>query len=124
MSETEAERRHGHFFHTLAVQAGEKWAQPQLPRATVGPIWTSNTFVSESPEEMDAILGGERFGYTYSRHHNPTVTALADAVAELEGGGHAIGYASGMAAVFGALAAVPFREGDTVLAASDLYGAS
>lgn len=110
-------------FATRAVHAGERRAA-EPPTPTVGPVYASNTFLAPSPHEMDAILGGERHGFTYSRHHNPTVEALAEAVADLEGGGRAVAYASGMAAVFGALAAAPVAQGDTVLLAADLYGAS
>lgn len=108
---------------TRAVHAGERTGGPNV-RPTVGAVYLSNTFLHESPATMDAILGGEKDGYTYSRHHNPTVTAMARAVADLEGGGEAIAYASGMAAIHAALMAVPLAAGDTVLAASDLYGAS
>lgn len=114
-------------FATRAVHAGEgHGARPAAPppTPTVTPIFASNTYLSPSPEEMDAILGGERRGYTYARHDNPTVVALAQAVAELEGGARAVAYASGMGAVFAALAAAPVVQGDRVLLAGDLYGAS
>jgi cystathionine beta-lyase/cystathionine gamma-synthase len=114
-------------FATCAVHAGERHgtrtAEP-TPLPTVAPIFASNTFLPDSPEVMDAILGGEVHGYTYSRHHNPPGGALAEAVAELEGGARAVAYASGMAAVFAALTAAPLSEGDRVLLAADLYGAS
>lgn len=111
-------------FYTRAVHAREAHHAFTPVRPTVTPIYASNTFLTDAPEDMDAILGGARPGYTYSRHHNPTVSALTQAAAELEGGGHAVAYASGMAALFAALAAVPLTAGDTVLAASDLYGAT
>ncbi len=111
-------------FATRAVHAGERREHGAAPVPTVGPIYASNTFLAPDPEVMDAILGGSRPGYTYTRHHNPTVTALADAVAALEGGAHAVAYASGMAAVLAALAGAPLSRDDRVLLAADLYGAS
>ncbi|HDQ73777.1 MAG TPA: aminotransferase class I/II-fold pyridoxal phosphate-dependent enzyme, partial [Chloroflexi bacterium] len=67
---------------------------------------------------------GERSGYVYARHGNPTVTALEQAVAALEGGEAALAFASGMAAVHAALLALGARAGTTVLAARDIYGAT
>jgi len=107
---------------TRAVHAGEDRGAAAI-RPTVSPIYASNTYLPDTPEAMDAILGGAP-GFTYARHHNPTAVATARAVADLEGGGHALTYASGMAAVAAALQAVPVVAGDTVLAAQDLYGAS
>jgi cystathionine beta-lyase/cystathionine gamma-synthase len=109
--------------HTRAVHAGERDRERGLV-PTVGPIYASNTFLCDTPEEMDRILGGEQHGYTYARHLNPTAAALGRAVADLEGGGFGMTYASGMAAVLASLAAVPLRQGDVVLAGQDLYGAS
>lgn len=108
--------------YTRAVHAGESHGMRRV-RATVEPIYASTTFLTDTPDEMDAILGG-RPGFSYARYQNPNGAAAADAVADLEGGGRAMAYASGMAAVAAALTAVPLRAGDSVLAAQDLYGAS
>ncbi len=82
----------------------------------------SNTYVAP-PEVMDEILGGAP-GYTYGRHHNPTVDALTHAMAGLEEGEAALAYASGMAAIHAALAAMELGPGDALLLSRDLYGAS
>lgn len=107
---------------TRAVHAGESRGTQKI-RATVEPIYASTTFLADTPEELDAVLGGAA-GYSYARYENPNAGAAATAVADLEGGGQALGYASGMAAIAAALTAVPLEKGDTVLAAQDLYGAS
>lgn len=112
----------GRSIYTRAVHAGESHGTSRV-RATVEPIYASTTFLTDTPEEMDAILGGAP-GFSYARYQNPNGAAAADAIADLEGGGRAMAYASGMAAVAAALTAVPLRAGDTVLAAQDLYGAS
>lgn len=107
---------------TRAVHAGESRGT-QTIRATVEPIYASTTFLADTPEELDAALGGKT-GYSYARYQNPNAAAAAAAVADLEGGGEAMAYATGMAAIAAALTAVPIQQGDTVLAAQDLYGAS
>ncbi|MDI3316878.1 MAG: PLP-dependent transferase [Bacillota bacterium] len=75
---------------TVAVHAGERRPAPTFT-PTVGPIYASNTYVAPGPTEMDAILGGARSGFTYTRHHNPTVAAFEEAVALLEGAEAATG---------------------------------
>lgn len=108
---------------TVAVHAGER--RPERPfTPTVSPIYASNTFVAPDPEEMDAILGGSLEGYTYTRHHNPTVAAFEEAVALLEGAEAARAYASGMAALAAALLGAGVAPGDRVLLSRDLYGAT
>jgi cystathionine beta-lyase/cystathionine gamma-synthase len=63
---------------------------------------------------------GTNDGFDYSRSSNPTRTALERVLAGLEGGNHAVAYASGMAATDAVLAhLVP---GDEVVAARNLYG--
>ncbi len=106
---------------TTLVHAGERQT-PLAGNPTVHAISMSNTYVAPLTT-MDAILGGAP-GYTYGRHHNPTVDALADAVCQLEEGDVAFAYASGMAAVHAALAALELRPHDRVLLSRDLYGAS
>lgn len=106
---------------TKLVHAGR---QPSAPASTAMPIYPSTSFQPPSPEELDAILGGEVAGYSYTRHANPTVDALAEAVAALEGGETAICYGSGMAAIDAALYAAGVKAGERVLLSQDLYGAS
>lgn len=106
---------------TRAVHVGER-TRPDgfLPMST--PIYSSATFIYDRLEEMDAIAGGERRGFTYSRHDNPTNAAFEEAVQSLEGGGAAASYASGMAAILLALLAAGVEQGATVVASRDLYG--
>jgi cystathionine beta-lyase/cystathionine gamma-synthase len=106
---------------TTLVHAGRT---PAAPVSTAMPIYPSTTFQAPSPEALDRILGGEIAGYSYTRHANPTVDALAEAVAALEGGDAAVCYGSGMAAIDAALYAAGVKAGDRVLLSRDLYGAS
>jgi len=106
---------------TRAVHAGER-VRPEgfIPIST--PIFSSATFLYDRLEEIDAIAGGERRGFTYTRHDNPTCAALEAAVASLEGGGVAVGFASGMSAILLALLAAGVEQGTTLAASQDLYG--
>ena len=106
---------------TRAVHAGER-VRPDgfIPIST--PIYSSATFLYDRLEEIDAIGSGERRGFTYTRHDNPTCAALEAAVASLEGGGVAVSFASGMSAILLALLAAGVEQGRTVVASQDLYG--
>ncbi len=63
---------------------------------------------------------GEPRQYDYTRSGNPTRDALADALAELEGGAGAVVTASGMGAL--TLLTQFLRPGDTIIAPHDCYG--
>jgi cystathionine beta-lyase/cystathionine gamma-synthase len=110
-------------FVTQAVHAGERRSHPDFTPVNT-PIYQSASFVYDDIETMDAIFGGERPGYVYTRYGNPTVTALEHAIATLEGGETAVAYASGMAAIHATLLALEVVSGTAVMAAQDVYGAT
>jgi cystathionine gamma-synthase/methionine-gamma-lyase len=110
-------------FATQVVHAGERQGFP-VGRPVALPIYASATFTYDSMAEMDQVFSGEKPGYVYSRHGNPTVAALEEAIRQLEGGAAACAYASGMAALHAALLACELSPGATVLASQDLYGAT
>jgi methionine-gamma-lyase len=87
----------------------------------VSPIVPSTTFAFETAEEFGRVMRDEDYGFLYSRLRNPTVEDVNAACAELEGAEAAQAFASGMAAIAAALH-VTLRPGDTLLAASQLYG--
>lgn len=106
---------------TRAVHAGERRPPADfIPVAT--PIYSSASFVYEKLETIDQIVGGERPGFTYSRHDNPTTASLEEAVAALEEADFAVAFASGMTALHMAIMACGARQGDRIMAARDLYG--
>ena len=80
--------------------------------AVVPPIHLTSTFSFST--------FGEKRRYDYSRSGNPTRDALAEALAELEGGVGAVVTSSGMGAV--TLVAHLCRAGELVLAPRDCYG--
>ena len=97
-------------FETRAIHAGQE------PDPTTGaimtPIYTSSTYVQESP--------GVHKGYDYSRSINPTRKALEACIADLEGSSFGYAFASGMSASATILELL--NSGDHVIAMDDLYG--
>jgi cystathionine gamma-synthase/methionine-gamma-lyase len=108
---------------TRLVHAGERQDAP-TGQPTATPIYASTTFTYPSMADADAVLGGEKPGYIYTRYGNPTVRALEQAMQSLEGGVAACAYASGMAALHAAVLACELSPGSTILASRDLYGAT
>lgn len=108
---------------TQLIHAGER-SDPIEIQAVATPIYASATFTYDSSAEIDQVFAGEKAGYVYTRHGNPTVAALANAMKEIEAGAAACAYASGMAAIHAALFACELTSGATVLASQDLYGAT
>ena len=106
---------------TLAIHAG------QIPDAATGaralPIYQTTSFVFDSAAHAAALFNLQTFGNVYSRLSNPTVAALEERVAALEGGRAAVATASGMAAEALALMTI-LQAGDHVVAAGALYGGS
>jgi O-acetylhomoserine (thiol)-lyase len=106
---------------TLAIHAG------QIPDAATGaralPIYQTTSFVFDSAEHAASLFNLQTFGNIYSRLSNPTVAALEERIAALEGGRAAVASASGMAAEAMALMTI-LQSGDHVVAAGALYGGS
>lgn len=109
-------------FASRAVHAGERAPRPDFtPTST--PIYPATAFVYDETATLDAVFGNERPGFVYTRHGNPTTSALEAALAALEGTEDSVAFSSGMAAVNAAVLQCA-RAGDHVLAAADLYGAT
>jgi O-acetylhomoserine (thiol)-lyase len=104
---------------TLAIHAG------QIPDAATGaralPVYQTTSFVFDSADHAASLFNLQTFGNVYSRLSNPTVAALEERVAALEGGRAAVAAASGMAAEATALMTL-LQAGDHVVAAGALYG--
>ncbi|MFI6420266.1 trans-sulfuration enzyme family protein [Streptomyces sp. NPDC050842] len=85
------------------------------------PLVQSSAFAFDSAAELADAMAGPDGRYVYSRRGNPTVRALEQTLAGLEGGAGAIAFASGMGALSGVLLAL-LRPGDRVVAQRCLYG--
>lgn len=117
MSTAQPDRRWG--FRTRALHAGG------IPDPTTGaravPIYQSTSFVFRDTDDAAALFALQKYGTIYSRIANPTVAALEERIASLEGGIGAVATASGMAAEFITFATL-VGAGDHVVAAASLYG--
>ncbi len=106
-------------FHTRSVHAGAR------PDAVTGsraqPIHQTTSYVFEDPESAAAYFNLQEYGNTYSRIMNPTVGALEERVANLEGAVGGVAFASGLAAQSAALFTL-LQPGDHVVASKSLYG--
>jgi O-succinylhomoserine sulfhydrylase len=103
---------------TLAVRGGtERSGFDETSEA----LFLTSGFVYGSAAEAAAAFAGDVDRYMYSRLGNPTVAMLEERLRRLEGAEAAWATASGMSAVFNALAAT-LRAGDRVVAARGLFG--
>lgn len=89
--------------------------------AVVPPIYQTSTFKFESAQHGASLFAGEQKGYIYTRMANPTVEAMENGIAELEGGYKALGCGSGMAAVHTVFASLT-GAGDHILCSAAVYG--
>jgi cystathionine gamma-synthase/O-acetylhomoserine (thiol)-lyase len=113
---------HAAGFATRAIRAAHR--QPVVEqRPTSVPIYSSITFAADDAAELGAVLTGERPGYAYGRIDNPTVSAFAAAVADLEGAEAGAAFATGMAAIHAAVVSL-VSAGDRIVATRASYGTS
>jgi O-succinylhomoserine sulfhydrylase len=84
-------------------------------------LYMTSGYVYESPEEAEQAFKGEKDRFVYSRYANPTVAMLEKRLGLLEGATYCNATASGMSAVFAALAC-QLNSGDRVVASRALFG--
>lgn len=97
-------------FPTIAIHSAR--GNDPATGAVTTPIYQTSTYEQIEP--------GVTRGFSYSRTENPTRRALEESLAALEGGGHGLAFASGLAAASAALSLL--SAGDHVVAGRDLYG--
>ncbi|HMC77182.1 MAG TPA: aminotransferase class I/II-fold pyridoxal phosphate-dependent enzyme [Vicinamibacterales bacterium] len=85
------------------------------------PIYETTTFIFENAAEVTAFNQGTSKKFLYSRYGNPTVTAVEETIARVEGAETAMLLASGMAATSTALLGL-LRSGDEVVCCAAIYG--
>lgn len=103
---------------TICVQGGWK---PKKGEPRVLPIYQSTTFKYDTSEQMGKLFDLEESGFFYTRLQNPTNEAVAQKIAELEGGAAAMLTSSGQAANFYAVFNI-CGAGDHIVSASAIYG--
>ncbi|MEM6742330.1 MAG: aminotransferase class I/II-fold pyridoxal phosphate-dependent enzyme [Pseudomonadota bacterium] len=106
-------------FDTLQIHAGARPDPATGARQT--PVYQNTAYVFRDADHAAALFNLQEVGYIYSRLTNPTVSALQERVATLEGGAGAVATASGHAAQI--LALFPLMgPGDNIVVSSRLYG--
>ncbi|MGA9538481.1 MAG: O-acetylhomoserine aminocarboxypropyltransferase/cysteine synthase family protein [Desulfobacterales bacterium] len=106
-------------FATRAVHAGHTPDKETKARAV--PIYQTTSFTFDDTSHAADLFGLRQFGNIYSRIMNPTVDALEQRIASLEGGVGALALASGQAAETLALLTL-VGAGDEIVSSTDLYG--
>ena len=87
------------------------------------PLFLTSSFVFDDAEQARALFAEEEQGNIYSRYSNPNTDEFVRKMALLEGADDGIAFSSGMAAVFGSMAAY-LKSGDHVVASRALFGST
>ena len=106
-------------FDTLQIHAGAR-PDPATGARQV-PIYQTTAYAFRDAEHAAALFNLQEVGYIYSRLTNPTVAALQERIATLEGGVGAVCCSSGHAAQIMALFPL-MTPGCNVVASTRLYG--
>ncbi|MEM7115552.1 MAG: aminotransferase class I/II-fold pyridoxal phosphate-dependent enzyme, partial [Chloroflexota bacterium] len=86
-------------------------------------IYMTSSFTFENAEHARALFAREADGQVYSRYGNPNVDEFVQKLCVLEGAEAGVALASGMSAVFSALAGL-LNSGDHVLASRSVFGST
>ena len=84
-------------------------------------LFLTSGYVYDSAGSAERAFTGEEERFVYSRYGNPTVQMFQDRLALMDGAEACYATASGMSAVFTALAAL-FKAGDRLVASRSLFG--
>ncbi len=111
----------GFGFETRMLHAG---TQPEpITGARQTPIFQNTSYVFRDTDHAASLFNLQTFGFVYSRLANPTVSALEERLASLEGGRGGACTATGHAAQLLTFFAL-MRAGDRFVASNRLYGGS
>lgn len=105
---------------TKLIHAGDGVDTGATPSLTT-PIYQTTTFVFESAADVVKYNEGTIDGYLYSRYENPTVVAVEQKLAALDGAEQSLLFSSGMAAISTAMLAL-LKTGDEVVCSAAIYG--
>lgn len=106
-------------FDTLQIHAGAR-PDPATGARQV-PIYQTTAYVFRDADHAAALFNLQEVGYIYSRLTNPTVAALGERIATLEGGAGGVCCSSGHAAQIMALFPL-MGPGRNIVASTRLYG--
>jgi len=94
---------------------------PKNTEPRVVPIVQSTTYVYDSTDDVAAVFDDPTKSLIYSRFENPTVMAVEEKIAALEGGAGAMCTSSGQAASMCSILNI-CKCGDSFIASSAIYG--
>ena len=106
-------------FDTRSIHAGQTVDSDTSARNL--PIFLTSSYVFDNAEHAKQRFALENLGPVYSRLTNPTVEAVENRLASLEGGVHAVLFASGQAAETAAILNLA-RAGSHIVSSPRLYG--
>ncbi|MBI9001750.1 O-acetylhomoserine/O-acetylserine sulfhydrylase [Corynebacterium sp. CCM 9185] len=106
-------------FETRSIHAGQPVDSETGARNL--PIYQTSSYVFNSAEHAKQRFALEDLGPVYTRLTNPTVEAVENRLNSLEGGVHAVLFASGQAAETAAILNIA-RSGSHIVASPRLYG--
>lgn len=106
---------------TLAVRGGI--LRSEFEETSEG-LFLTQGYVYPRAADAEAAFAGELDRYVYSRYGNPTVTMFEERLRLLEGAEACYATATGMSAVFVALAALAPRPGSRIVAGRALFGST
>ncbi len=104
---------------TVAVRGG--YSAEATTRSISVPIYQTVGYQFDDTSHAARLFNLDEPGNIYTRIMNPTTDVLEQRIALLEGGVGAVAFASGMAAITGAILNVA-RAGDEIIASTSLYG--
>ena len=105
---------------TKLIHAGEGVDTGATPSLTT-PIYETSTFVFDSVADVEKYQEGKLNGYLYSRYENPTVVAVEQKLAAVDGAEASLLFSSGMAAIATALMTL-LKAGDEIVCCAQIYG--
>jgi O-acetylhomoserine (thiol)-lyase len=105
-------------FETKCLHAGYT---PKNTEPRVVPIVQSTTYVYDSTDEVASVFDEPTKSLIYSRFANPTVMAVEEKIAALEGGVGAMCTTSGQAATLLSILNI-CQAGDSIISTGEIYG--
>ncbi|WP_210530380.1 aminotransferase class I/II-fold pyridoxal phosphate-dependent enzyme [Rubellimicrobium arenae] len=103
---------------SLATRLAKPWAEGSGP--ITPPIHQTSLFAFDDYAAFEARMMGQSAEPLYTRVQNPTVAAFEQMMADLEGGGAAVAFASGMGAISATVLAL-VNPGDRVACVEHVY---
>lgn len=87
------------------------------------PLYLTSSFVFDDAEDMRASFAEEKEKNLYSRFSNPNTSEFVEKICKMEGAESGYAFATGMAAIFSAFAAL-LNSGDHIVSSRSVFGST